>query len=426
MLWVAVRDLIERGVLDPNEWRIVVYTGDIVSDEEIRRHSESCFGVAVPVSVELVRLSLRGAIEPRRYPVATLIGQGLGSIVLAAEAVARAPPDVLVDTTGLGFCFPLLRAAGVRRIAAYVHYPIISSDMLQAVSSRRAAHNNAGLIARSSVGTMLKLLYYRLLTTLYGLAGRCALVVMANGSWTAGHLAKLWGGAPAIVFPPCDTRALEALPLSPDGGRRPEVLSLAQFRPEKDHALQLRAFARVLQRYETLPEPRPPRPRLLVVGAVRHAADQTLLDQLRDLATSLSLAEADVSFLPNLPVARVHQLLGSASVGLHTMWNEHFGIGVVEMMAAGLAVVAHDSGGPAMDIVGRGGCTGLLASDEAEYCDAIAQLLIEPESSQRRAQMATAARESVRARFSEAAFSEAFCAQLSAVLIPAHAMEAKC
>lgn len=26
------------------------------------------------------------------------------------------------------------------------------------------------------------------------------------------------------------------------------------------------------------------------------------------------------------------------------MWNEHFGIGVVEMMAAGLAVVAHDSG----------------------------------------------------------------------------------
>ena len=37
-------------------------------------------------------------------------------------------------------------------------------------------------------------------------------------------------------------------------------------------------------------------------------------------------------------------LLGGASVGLHTMWNEHFGIGVVEMMAAGLAVVAHDSG----------------------------------------------------------------------------------
>ena len=33
--------------------------------------------------------------------------------------------------------------------------------------------------------------------------------------------------------------------------------------------------------------------------------------------------------------------LGSALIGLHTMWNEHFGIGIVEMMAAGLITVAH-------------------------------------------------------------------------------------
>lgn len=38
-------------------------------------------------------------------------------------------------------------------------------------------------------------------------------------------------------------------------------------------------------------------------------------------------------------------------VGLHTMWNEHFGISIVELMAAGLIAVAHDSGGPSMDIV---------------------------------------------------------------------------
>lgn len=33
------------------------------------------------------------------------------------------------------------------------------------------------------------------------------------------------------------------------------------------------------------------------------------------------------------------------------MWNEHFGIGIVEMMAAGLIVIAHNSGGPKSDIV---------------------------------------------------------------------------
>jgi alpha-1,2-mannosyltransferase len=33
------------------------------------------------------------------------------------------------------------------------------------------------------------------------------------------------------------------------------------------------------------------------------------------------------------------------------MLNEHFGIGIVEMMAAGIIVVAHNSGGPKSDIV---------------------------------------------------------------------------
>jgi alpha-1,2-mannosyltransferase len=33
------------------------------------------------------------------------------------------------------------------------------------------------------------------------------------------------------------------------------------------------------------------------------------------------------------------------------MWNEHFGIGVVELLAAGVLTVAHDSGGPRSDIL---------------------------------------------------------------------------
>ena len=42
------------------------------------------------------------------------------------------------------------------------------------------------------------------------------------------------------------------------------------------------------------------------------------------------------------------------------MWNEHFGIGVVEYQAAGLICVVNDSGGPKADIVVDydGGATG--------------------------------------------------------------------
>ena len=35
------------------------------------------------------------------------------------------------------------------------------------------------------------------------------------------------------------------------------------------------------------------------------------------------------------------------------MKNEHFGIAIVELMSAGLITIAHSSGGPLMDIIGK-------------------------------------------------------------------------
>lgn len=72
---------------------------------------------------------------------------------------------------------------------------------------------------------------------------------MVNSSWTAGHIARLWWRMepPATVFPPCDSAALAALPLDRKL-KRLYLVSLAQFRPEKNHALQLRAFAAARRR----------------------------------------------------------------------------------------------------------------------------------------------------------------------------------
>lgn len=44
-------------------------------------------------------------------------------------------------------------------------------------------------------------------------------------------------------------------------------------------------------------------------------------------------------------------LLFLLQVGIHTMIDEHFGISLVEFLAAGLLVVAHNSAGPKMDIL---------------------------------------------------------------------------
>ena len=44
--------------------------------------------------------------------------------------------------------------------------------------------------------------------------------------------------------------------------------------------------------------------------------------------------------------------MAASKVGLHTMKQEHFGISIVEMMAAGMLTIAHKSGGPLKDILG--------------------------------------------------------------------------
>lgn len=62
------------------------------------------------------------------------------------------------------------------------------------------------------------------------------------------------------------------------------------------------------------------------------------------------------------------------------MWNEHFGIGIVEMMAAGLITIAHNSGGPKSDIVAPG--TGFLATTANEYAQYIYEALTMDEESQ--------------------------------------------
>lgn len=162
---------------------------------------------------------------------------------------------------------------------------ICAQDMLKKVREQRPSYNNASLIASSVTISSLKLWYYRLFAAAYSWAGRHASVVMVNSSWTRGHVQQLWWGggetgtsseersrvrkAPrtlALVFPPCNTKELLAMrdadteehhenegskPRRRGSGQRSDrrtagekriVLSIGQFRPEKDHMLQIKAM----------------------------------------------------------------------------------------------------------------------------------------------------------------------------------------
>lgn len=80
--------------------------------------------------------------------------------------------------------------------------------------------------------------------------------------------------------------------------------------------------------------------KLIIIGSCRNDEDYVRLKNMQDLSKHLSL-ENSVEFKVNVSYQELIQNYQLASIGLHTMWNEHFGIGVVECMAAGLITVAN-------------------------------------------------------------------------------------
>ena len=142
----------------------------------------------------------------------------------------------------------------------------------------------------------------------YAFSLRKASFLMVNSSWTKAHIdsilyhdngfLNILAYLPPLVFlrpllavlkpvevvyPPCDTRELVGLPLE---GRRRIIVSLAQFRPEKDHQTQLLALSSLLKSH---PEYRDPPVRMVLMGGSRNAEDAERVEQLQALAKDLHI-----------------------------------------------------------------------------------------------------------------------------------------
>lgn len=373
--------------------QFVVYTGDVhVSGDQIINKAQSRFKIqnmnwmkSLDEGIKFVYLHKRAWIEAKTYPRFTLLGQSLGSIILAWEAIMKCCPDVFIDTTGCAFTLPLFNKIGKSHVGCYIHYPTISSDMLRLVKSRSSTYNNASSISNSWLLSSVKLQYYRLFANLYSVVGSYSDVIMVNSSWTENHISNLWELSKNNtkvniykVFPPCDnTEFLQIKRLSYNEefftNKVTKLISVGQFRPEKDHAMQIRTM---FELRKIIPENKWATIKLVLVGGSRNFEDNRRINELQDLCKHLAV-ENNVEFKINIPYNELKREMSESLIGLHTMWNEHFGIAVVEMLAAGLITIAHRSGGPLMDIIDETEefKTGFLAVHDVEYAENIANIL---------------------------------------------------
>ncbi|TCD65775.1 asparagine-linked glycosylation protein [Steccherinum ochraceum] len=398
VLWTAIAFL-QRT--EPNIIS-VIYSGDVdATKDEILAKVKARFDIALlPSSLHFVFLHKRNLIEDKSWPRFTMLGQSLGSMVLAWEAMNKLIPDLYIDTMGYAFTFHVVKLIARISVGSYTHYPTISRNMLERVSSRKQWHTNSDSVSSSSILSQGKLLYYRLFMYYYSYSLRQASFIMVNSSWTKGHIdytlnyhdnlldfahlllpigiltLPFRNGKPVktarIAYPPCDTRALTEFPLEQ---RERVILSLAQFRPEKDHQAQLRAFHSLLQAHPEYSSSSH-RIQLVLIGGSRNADDANRVESLKALARTLNILD-QVRFIVNASYPEMLQWLSKASIGLSTMVDEHFGINVVEFMAAGVIPVTHASGGPLKDIVVpfNGQPTGYHATSPETFAEALNAVL---------------------------------------------------
>ncbi len=385
--------------------RCVVYTGYEADSKpaQIIAKVKERFGIVIYKEIEFVYLYRRGWVEASRWPHFTILGQSLGSLVLGLEALIKFSPNVFIDTTGYAFVVPLFRWLGSCKTVSYVHYPTVSQDMLDKVKQNEPSYNSSGA-RKSNFWVNLKLIYYRLYAKIYGFVGRRNDVVMVNSTWTHGHISRIWGPKNLyIVYPPCDTTTFQQLPITRESGKF-NVVSVGQFRPEKDHKLQLTIFDQFLKH---LDERDRKRAQLVLIGSCRNQEDRDRVIELRAAVKHLKINE-HVRFKINVAYDKLIKELGSSTVAIHTMWNEHFGIGLVECMAAGCVMIGHKSGGPKMDIVveWKGQDTGYLAASVEHYVSCLLEVFHMSEVERMR--VVSSAREAVRSKFSVEVFEASF------------------
>ena len=376
VLWAAIAATQKRW---PNAI-CAVYTGDHEIERGVIVETvQNRFGITLQEhSLIFLYLSRRRFVLACSYPYFTLLGQSLGSLVLAYDAFQLLVPDIFIDTMGyafaVAFCSYLFPKVPT---AAYVHYPTISTDMLESLDDtigEKGIHAGAGKGLKGKG----KRYYWHAFAKLYGFVGRQIDVVMCNSTWTQGHIQQLWKAKNAsrsfacIVYPPCPVEELESriqLTRESEKQRQNTVLYIAQFRPEKNHSLILRAFAKF---YHGAKE----KPRLVLIGSVRsNTPDEKHVYNLRLEARELKIKDA-TTFICDAPFSVILEHLQISSIGTNGMYAEHFGIGNVEGLAAGLIPVVHNSGGPKLDIVVpfEGQPIGFHAATDTEYAAAFASV----------------------------------------------------
>lgn len=183
--------------------------------------------------------------------------------------------------------------------------------------------------------------------------------LVANSVFTQDALERAFGRKATVVYPPVDVERLT--PLMEHERLADTALTVGRYSPEKN-------FELVLSLAELLPATR-----FVIIGNFSGAISVAYYRRLLRIKEAKRLN--NITLLHDQPYSRLATVLASSSLFVSATINEHFGVAIVEGMAAGLVPIVHRSGGPWKDILGEEqGLYGFSYADAAEAAGIISEL----------------------------------------------------
>lgn len=332
-------------------------------------------------------IRVRGGFLPERtwFGLAALCSVGRMSY-LALSAASSTERFDLVFCDLVPHVVPLLKRISSAKVLFYCHFP----DQLLA-PQRGGVHQP----------------YRTWLARLEASGMRAADRVVVNSRFTESMVRRTFASQISsdmtldLLYPAAvDERDLHSDVAADDSERVHTSMILSVNRFERQKRLDLAVEALRLMR-DRLPAAVFATVRLVMTGAydARIAEHRAVLGELETLVQQYQLAD-HVTLTPCCSEAQRRAWLARCRCVIYTPSEEHFGLGPVEAMAAGRAVVGVASGGLLETV--RHEETGLLcAPTAAAFADALSRLMLAPEEADR---MGRAGRQHVSATFSLARF----------------------
>jgi glycosyltransferase involved in cell wall biosynthesis len=158
-------------------------------------------------------------------------------------------------------------------------------------------------------------------------------LILTNSRFSRGAIMEaLPGVEPYVLYPPVDTDRFSAAYNQPTHSREAKVLVISRFSPEKrlENAIKIAHLLGGKIKFQ-------------IVGSLT-PANRPYFKELKEMIGLYGLTST-VDLTANASNEELIDAMSSSTVYLHTMVGEHFGVSIVEAMAAGLIPVVPSYGG---------------------------------------------------------------------------------